>query len=148
MIGAGNFLRQLSESRIKGSVFIEILAASVIIVVVLIPLLTGFSTGVKQTQAAKSYLSAQAVGTWAIAYGKAQVSEGVPDEGVKNITPLADESIKEVAEQLPYLDVRLKLSSIGSSGRCFSIGATVSWKDQKINKRRVRRFQSITRSEI
>ena len=69
-------------------------------------------------------------------------------EKQKEEIALADESIREVAEQLPYLDVRIKLSPVGDSGRCFSIGVTVSWKDQKINKRRIRRFQSITRSEI
>ena len=132
----------------RGSLFIEILAAFVIVIVILVPLLTGFSTGLKQTQATKSYLSAQAIGTWAISLGKAQVASGIPDEGVSDLTLLAYESIKEVASQLPYLSVKMKMSLLGTSGRCFAIGVTVSWKDQKIKRIRIRRFQTIARSEI
>ena len=136
------------KQRCGGSLFIEILGALVIAILVLIPLITSFSTGIRQTQATKSHLSAQAVGTWAISFGKTLVSEGMPEAGEVDLTQMAYEFVKEPAEQLAYLEVRMKMEPVGSSGRCFSIGVNVSWKDPKIKKRRFRTFQSITRSEV
>jgi len=138
----------MTVKKVEGSLFIEILAAFVIVILVLIPLIGGFSTGMKQTQATKSYVSAQAVGTWAVAWAKAQIAAGIPEEGTQDITPMAEQFVKESANQLLELNVRISISKLGSSGRCFSIGVTVSWQDYKINRRRSSHFQSITRSEI
>ncbi len=132
-----------------GGLFIEILAAFVLVIIVLIPLLGGFTTGVRQTQAAKSYVSAHAIGTWAMSQAKTLVDHGIASsETAADLSSEVQQQLPKTAEQLRSLKVLRTMKAIGSTGRCFSIGITVSWLDPKIKRRRIRRFQTIARSEI
>ena len=132
-----------------GGLFIEILCAFVLVVIVLIPLMGGFTTSVRQTQAAKSYVSAHAIGTWAMAQAKTLVDHGLATpETAADLTSEVRQQLPKTAAQLRELRVLRSMKSIGSTGRCFGIGITVSWHDPKVKRTRVRRFQTIARSEI
>jgi len=141
--------RRRTRSSYHGGLFIEILGAFTLAVIVLVPLLGGFTTGVRQTRTAKSYVAAHSVGTWAVAQAKTLVEHGLADtEAAVDLTADALGQIPGPSRQLMDLRVHRSMAAMGSAGRCYSIGVTVSWVDAQIKRRRTRTFQAIARSEI
>jgi hypothetical protein len=148
--------------RRHASIFIEILVSVVIFVVVMIPLVSGFQTGVRQTKVVRSRASARYVSEWALAQGRALIQGGAletlacsdPLFGVSNLTTDAQTLFPDTTA--PLFDLALTRSvvcldfgSLGTSDpRLYQIDVQVQWRDPGQPVTKTLHIQSIEGEDI
>ena len=112
----------------KGSLFLEILGAFCLLLIILIPVLSSFSTGVRQTHTVKAYASAASVADYVVASAKAEIAMGGSDPtGTANVTADVVASLSKTSKQLRELDVTRTIQTLGSS--LYLITVNVKWHD-------------------
>ena len=121
----------------KGSLFLEILGAFCLLLIILIPVLSSFSTGVRQTHTVKAYASAASVADYVVASAKAEIAMGGSDPtGTANVTADVIASLSKTSKQLRELDVTRTIQTLGSS--LYLITVNVKWHDPFVkNDRKV-----------
>lgn len=132
----------------RGSLFVEILMALVLFVVVFVPLLSSFGTGVRQTRAIKSYVVAESVAEWALGQAVAAVVGGLgAAETDVDLTADALATAGASAGQLEGLRVVRTVTPEGTSGSLFEIRVLVTWRDAGRIERAVA-VRSLARREV
>ena len=119
----------------KGSLFLEILGAFCLLLIILVPVLGSFSTGVRQTHTVKAYASAASIADYVVASAKAEIAMGGSDPtGTANVTADVTSSLSKTTSQLRELDVTRTIQTLGSS--LYLITVTVKWHDPFVNNDR------------
>ncbi len=118
----------------KGSLFLEILGAFCLLLIILVPVLGTFSTGVRQTHTVKAYASAASLADLAVSQAKAEVAMGGDPTGTSNVTADISAALEKTAAQLRQLDVTRTIQSLGNA--LYMIEVTVKWHDPFVTKDR------------
>lgn len=126
----------------SGSVYVEILVAVGIFALMLIPLLAGFQTGVRQTRILKSHASARYLAEWALSQARALVHAGLFEDQDCGGSLFADLDLSAdaraafplAAAQLGELQLTRQVECRPITGgsartRLYSVQVTVRWKD-------------------
>jgi len=124
------------------SVYIEILVAVSLFTVMLLPLISSFQGGVRQTRLVKSHVAARLLAEWSLSEARAAIQAGTFEDedcasplfGDQVLTVDATTELPEVAEQLQELELRREISCLAVTGgdartRVYSVVVRVAWRD-------------------
>lgn len=159
----GRIAGQRSRSRSRlASVYVEILVAVAIFAAMMIPMLGGFRTGVRQTRLIRSWSSARYLSEWAQAQARAFVQagtfEGVPcDDPLFAPTDLASDARTLFPGTVaPLFDLELLRTisclDLGGQGaarpRIYQVEVIVRWHDPGQTKAKELVVRSIEGEEL
>jgi len=134
-----------------GSLFLEILGAFCLLVIILLPVLTSFSTSVRQTHTVKAYMSATSLAELALSTARAEVAMGtVGAETDNDLTADSATLLARTSKQLLNGTVTRTIQAVGGGAppKLWLITVTVTWKDPYVTEQRVVRMQALERAEV
>lgn len=145
----------------RGLSLVEIIIASALLALVLVPVLEMFSTSVRQTQGVRSHLVARAVADWAISQAQAFVASGMAmsEDGVvltqdvrqvfaATAAQLQDlQVVRSVRQEAPGAGLSLEEAS-DTESRLWRITVRVRWRDPGLTAPREVVVEVLERAEV
>lgn len=141
-------MRRRSSPR-RGSYMLEILVAFVVITVIFVPLVGGFTTSLRQTQSIRSYTAARSVAEAAASLARTEVFLGsVAEEAGADLTSSLRPMMEGTMGFLRDVRVHRTIRRLGTSGRLFVVEVDVTWLDPSMREPRSVHVRTMERSEV
>lgn len=132
----------------RGGVFLEIFGAFCLLLIILVPVIGGFTTGVRQTHTVRSYMSARAIAQLALSLARAEVAMGTAtEESATNLTADVRRLYESTAAQLQGLQVTRSMELRGAANKLFLIKVRVAWNDPYMRSVRAVEVETVERGQ-